>query len=208
MHIFLLRHGADTRGSGSGTDPDPDLTPTGHRQAAAAADWLASQPVNHLVSGNSLRAVQTAAAVAARTGLVSGTDWRLNEVDHAPDRPAGRPRPALPGPALPPRLRPSTPGRPGGESWHEFVGRVASFVSELCLTSAAADGHVLVTHSGVFDALLEGLTGGSAAARVELAVSHGGITHWEYRPAEPGGPWRLHAHNSTGHLAPAPGWLA
>ncbi|WP_336213307.1 bifunctional RNase H/acid phosphatase [Nonomuraea sp. LPB2021202275-12-8] len=83
--LILLRHGetslsVERRFSGLG---DPELTPNGLAQAAAAAEKLSRDPYKLDVIVTSLlgRAQQTAAAVAARTGLDVETDEDLRETD-------------------------------------------------------------------------------------------------------------------------------
>ena len=83
--IYLLRHGeADyqpvrqRQWPGSMADLAP-LSPRGSRQAAAAAENLAGVGATRLVSSPFTRAVQTAAAVACRTGLTIGVEFDLHE---------------------------------------------------------------------------------------------------------------------------------
>ncbi|MEU6725337.1 bifunctional RNase H/acid phosphatase [Nonomuraea wenchangensis] len=83
--LLLLRHGEtelslERRFSGLG---DPELTPNGLAQAEAAAVRLSREPYRPdvIVSSPLKRARQTAAAVAARTGLDVEVDDELREAD-------------------------------------------------------------------------------------------------------------------------------
>ncbi|MEV4284041.1 bifunctional RNase H/acid phosphatase [Nonomuraea bangladeshensis] len=83
--LLLLRHGEtelslERRFSGLG---DPELTPNGLSQAEAAAVRLSREPYRPdvIVSSPLKRARQTAAAVAARTGLDVEVDDELREAD-------------------------------------------------------------------------------------------------------------------------------
>ncbi|AQT74803.1 MULTISPECIES: histidine phosphatase family protein [Streptomyces] len=190
MHLFLLRHAEDRRRK---HDPHhPFLTALGRRQAEAAAHWLAERRPTEIRTSTLPRARQTADVVAHHAGLVVREDPRLNEIVWASFG-DGRQLPN-------PREDRLCPPPPGGESWHAFTTRVATCMSELCHRATEHQRIVLVTHSGFFDAVNELLSGG--AGRVELLVSHAGITHWQYRPGDPGGAWLLHQHNVT--VSPQP----
>ncbi|MEV5557329.1 bifunctional RNase H/acid phosphatase [Nonomuraea wenchangensis] len=83
--LLLLRHGEtelslERRFSGLG---DPELTPNGLSQAEAAAVRLSREPYRPdvIVSSPLKRARQTAAAIAARTGLDVEVDDELREAD-------------------------------------------------------------------------------------------------------------------------------
>ncbi|MFD3549948.1 bifunctional RNase H/acid phosphatase, partial [Streptomyces sp. NPDC058655] len=84
--FVLLRHGETAltpqkRFSGSGGS-DPELSPTGHRQAAAVAEALAARgTVQAVVSSPLRRCRETARAVADRLGLTVTVEEGLREVD-------------------------------------------------------------------------------------------------------------------------------
>ncbi|GAA2660643.1 MULTISPECIES: histidine phosphatase family protein [Actinosynnema] len=177
MHLNLLRHGADTRRG------ERSLTVDGRRQAALAGAWLRRAHVTEVRTGALARASATAGIVAGVLGVPAVVDRRLDEIAATS--------------APPPRERRPGAEVAGEECWGAFLERVAALVSELCAEPAPGRRVVLVTHSGVFDAVHELLTG---ARRVELAVAHTGITHWEHRPGSPAGTWLLHRHNATPHL--------
>ncbi|KMO76879.1 Glucosyl-3-phosphoglycerate phosphatase [Mycolicibacterium chlorophenolicum] len=59
--------------------PDYHLSERGQAQAKAVADWLAARDITHVVASPLERAQETAAPIAARHGLVVGTDDELIE---------------------------------------------------------------------------------------------------------------------------------
>lgn len=189
MHLYLLRHAEDRTGK---HDPHSRfLTERGRRQARAAARRLAERRPTELRTSVLPRARQTADIVAEHVGLAVREDPRLNEIAWASFEDGVPPHP---------REDRLCPPPPGAESWHTFMTRVATCLSELCLQATEDQRIVLVTHSGYFDAVNELLQGG--AGRVELLVAHGGITHWQYRPGNLGGVWLLHQHNASSDPSP------
>jgi broad specificity phosphatase PhoE len=81
MTVHLLRHGEVYNPDRVlyGRLPGFRLSELGERQAEAAARWLATRDVTHLVSSPLERARQTAAPLAAATGLDVAVDERLIE---------------------------------------------------------------------------------------------------------------------------------
>ena len=79
--VHLLRHGEVHNPDRLlyGRLPGFRLSDLGERQAELAAKFLAERPVGHLVSSPLERAQQTAAPLAAATGLQIATDERLIE---------------------------------------------------------------------------------------------------------------------------------
>lgn len=72
--IYVVQHGDKERVPG-----DPGLTELGQEQAAAAARWLEGEGLQSLFSSPLRRARETAAAIAAVTGLPVQLDDRLRE---------------------------------------------------------------------------------------------------------------------------------
>ena len=72
--IYLVQHGDKERLAG-----DPGLTELGHGQARATARWLQGSGLQALFSSPLRRARETAAAIAAATGLPVQLDSRLRE---------------------------------------------------------------------------------------------------------------------------------
>lgn len=82
--VHLLRHGEVHNPDGIlyGRLPGYRLSDLGERQAQAAAEWLAQRDIGYLVCSPLQRAQQTAAPLAAATGLHVDTDDRLIEADN------------------------------------------------------------------------------------------------------------------------------
>jgi broad specificity phosphatase PhoE len=82
--VHLLRHGEvhNPERVLYGRLPGFRLSELGVRQAQAAADWLAQRDVGYLVSSPLERAQQTAAPLAAATGLEVALDDRLLEAEN------------------------------------------------------------------------------------------------------------------------------
>ncbi|MDT4923333.1 MAG: hypothetical protein QOG01_1046 [Pseudonocardiales bacterium] len=82
--VHLLRHGEVHNPDRVlyGRLPGFRLSDLGVRQAQAAADWLARLDIGYLVSSPLERAQQTAAPLAAATGLEVAVDDRLIEADN------------------------------------------------------------------------------------------------------------------------------
>lgn len=170
--LSLVRHGQDESDSTGARK----LSNKGLLQAAALAQWaqhaLADVDVD-VVTSSLPRAQETAQVVACALDREYRVDPRLNEIE---------------GHGRIPRLRRSS--STDEESWPSFVARVGSFLEDF---SAVRDIEVLaITHSGVFDAIFELVTGSS---NVELQVDHGALSVWRHRPHDPEGEWLLKAHN-------------
>ena len=80
MELLLIRH-AECRSNNDAPGGDPPLTALGQAQAEAVAEFLAGEEIAHLVAAPSLRAMQTADALAARLGLAVETDAGVAEFD-------------------------------------------------------------------------------------------------------------------------------
>ena len=84
MELILIRHAephrveADANGGGPA---DPGLTTRGREQSARLAEWLAAEPITHVVSSPLRRARETAAPLATRLGLELEVDRELREYD-------------------------------------------------------------------------------------------------------------------------------
>ncbi|MFJ4912909.1 histidine phosphatase family protein [Streptomyces sp. NPDC088726] len=186
MHLYLVRHGRDA----ADDTGERMLTAVGRTQAEAVGTWLAGRAPTRLYCSTLTRARETADIVGEAVGLCPVREPGLNEVAGDDQASAG----------IAPRERRSVPGGLGRESWNGFLERVAACVSELCRDVPTGNCVVLVTHSGFFDAVHELLSG--AGTRVEMAVAHTGVTHWQFRYGTAAGNWVLHQHNGTAHLAP------
>jgi len=82
MELLIVRHARPEEQVLEGQTADPGLTDIGHQQAAAAAEYLSTIHIDHVVSSPMLRARQTAAPlIAMRDGEVELID-DLKESDH------------------------------------------------------------------------------------------------------------------------------
>jgi broad specificity phosphatase PhoE len=82
MRIFCLRHGesANVLARTAGVLPQAPLTPVGRRQAHAAADILAGEPVAAIYSSTAVRAADTAGIIGRTHGLKTVCQAELLEV--------------------------------------------------------------------------------------------------------------------------------
>lgn len=163
--LYLIRHGATEANLASpprlqGRRSDPPLAQLGVRQAEATRDFLAVRPVGHCYCSPLLRAVQTAALVAAPHGVApqplealtecdvgewEGLDWGTVRARH-PD--AYRRFHADPG----------EHGYPGGESFADVHGRAAPALEAL-LQAHPGEAVLVVAHHVVNRTYLAGLLG-------------------------------------------------
>lgn len=175
---------------------ESDLDETGRRQAADAAEKLAELRPSRLVSSDLRRAVETAAELAARTGLEVVYDERLREVDLGGW--SGLTRDDVRS-NFPTEFAAWMAGqdvvRGGGETFAAVGDRVAAAVSEH--RGALADGAgplVLVTHGGtVLSALVKLL---ELPTEVRRRFGPLGNARWtRLTPAADAAGWRLAEHN-------------
>lgn len=156
MDLVLVRHAEPVRLTAAdtgGSPADPGLTARGHEQAARLAAWLAHEPFDAMVTSSKRRAVETAAPIAALTGLEPTVDDGWIEYDARADH-------YIPMEELratdDPRFRAMVEGR-----WHEFGGEPpAEFRARITdaldrIVAAHAGERVLVVcHGGVINVAL------------------------------------------------------
>jgi broad specificity phosphatase PhoE len=163
--LYLIRHGATEANLArpaliQGRRHDPPLARLGVRQAEATRDLLAIRPIDHCYSSPLLRAVQTAAIVAAPHGLAprplealiecdvgrwEGLDWQTIRSREPDDYRRFHANPAQ-------------FGYPGGESFRDVHGRVAPLLDDL-LRRHAGEAVLVVGHHVVNRTYLAGLLG-------------------------------------------------
>lgn len=145
--VHLLRHGeVDNPGRILyGRLPGFRLSDLGERQAQAAADWLAGRDVGLLVSSPLERARQTAAPLAAATGLDVTVDERLIEAaNHLEGRQVAGGKGLFTDPANWKYFR--NPIRPSwGEPYTEIATRVLA-AARAAAVAAGAHEAVCVSH--------------------------------------------------------------
>jgi broad specificity phosphatase PhoE len=180
--LYLIRHGATEANLArppvlQGRRYNPPLAPVGIRQAEATRDFLAIRPVECCYSSPLLRAMQTAAIVAAPHGLPptplealtecdvgawEGLDWQTIR-----SRDGERYRHFM--------ENPTVRGYPGGESFALVQERVHAALDELW-TRHAGEAILVVGHHVVNRTYLAGLLGLQADQARQLRFDNCGIS--------------------------------
>lgn len=144
--LVLVRHGvtAETGPLLSGRRPGIHLSAAGREQAARTAERISVLPVVALVSSPVERCVETAEAIATRTGVAVSRNEGLLEADYGDW--AGRRIDELVKTELWRKVQaaPSTARFPGGESLREMQARIVSALEDL---AAAHPGGMVVAVS-------------------------------------------------------------
>lgn len=81
MDLLIIRHALPLRVEVEGRAADPALSPLGHRQSRAMADWLAPEGIDALYTSPLNRARETAIPLAATTGLEAVVEDGVAEYD-------------------------------------------------------------------------------------------------------------------------------
>ncbi len=180
--LYLIRHGATEANLArparlQGRRHNPPLDRLGVRQAEATRDLLAIRPIDHCYSSPLLRAVQTAAIVAAPHGLSplplepliecdvgrwEGLDWQtIRSLDgegfqrfHA---------------------NPAAFGYPGGESFRQVYERVQPALDDL-LQIHSGESILVVAHHIVNRTYLAGLLGLTPDQAQQVTLDNCGIS--------------------------------
>ena len=180
--LYLIRHGATEANLASpprlqGRRHDPPLAQLGVRQAEATRDFLAVRPIDHCYCSPLLRAVQTAALVAAPHGLApqplealtecdvgrwEGLDWQSIRYLDAETYQRFM-------------LDPAENGYPGGESFADVFRRVAPTIDDL-LRVHAGEGILVVAHHVVNRTYLASLMGLSPDQARQVTLDNCGIS--------------------------------
>ena len=180
--LYLIRHGATEANLArparlQGRRHNPPLARLGVRQAEATRDFLAVRPIDHCYSSPLLRAVQTAAIVAAPHGVSPEPVDELTECDvgrwEGLDWQAVR---YLDAEAHQRFLdNPAEHGYPGGESFADVHRRVAPVLDAL-LERHAGQSVLVVGHHVVNRTYLAGLLGLGPAQARQVALDNCGIS--------------------------------
>lgn len=149
MSIILIRHGETPLNVARMLQPaDTPLSTTGQAQARAVAARMAGMQLAGIVSSDLPRALHTAQAIAAATGVALSTTPLLHERNFGDLR--GQPYDTL---GFNPLTM--TEATPGGESSEAFVQRVAlAFAHIVALRASLGGSLAVVTHGLVIRALL------------------------------------------------------
>ncbi len=180
--LYLIRHGATEANLArpprlQGRRHNPPLSRLGVRQAEATRDLLAIRPIDRCYSSPLLRAVQTAAIVAAPHGLTPQTLDALTECDvgrwegldwqtiRALDSEGFRRFHAHPGEF----------GYPGGESFRDVHDRVTPALDKL-LEIHVGESILVVAHHIVNRTYLAGLLGLTPDQANQVTLDNCGIS--------------------------------
>ena len=204
--LILVRHGASADAvSGESFEliegqSNPPLSPAGEAQARAVAERLAPEPAAGIFISTLGRTAQTAAPLAARTGLEPVVLPDLREV-HVGELEGGRFRIAM-AERDPVFARLVAEQRweviPGAESSAALAARVRAAAEHVAVAVGPGAAAVVITHGGVIAELCRQATGSEPFAF--LHVDNASITRIV---VELDGRWLLRSFNDTTHLAGA-----
>jgi broad specificity phosphatase PhoE len=200
--LYLVRHGATEANLArpariQGRRHNPPLARIGVRQAEATRDFLARRRIDHCYSSPLLRAVQTAAIVAAPHGLSplpldaltecdvgrwEGLDWQTVRYLDAESHERFHADPAA-------------FGYPGGESFADVHVRVVAAIDEL-LARHASESILVVAHHVVNRTYLAGLLGLGPGKARQVSLDNCGISV----VLREGGKTRVGTLNAAFHL--------
>ena len=180
--LYLIRHGATEANLArparlQGRRHNPPLARLGVRQAEATRDLLAIRPIDHCYSSPLLRAVQTAAIVAAPHGLSPQPLEALTECDvgrwEGLDWQTIR---SLDGDGFQRfHANPAEFGYPGGESFRQVYERVKPALDDL-LQIHAGESLLVVAHHIVNRTYLAGLLGLTPDQAQQVTLDNCGIS--------------------------------
>jgi broad specificity phosphatase PhoE len=192
VKVHLLRHGQVRAESGNF---DPDLDECGLRQAQQLALRLRSWGLTALYSSDLKRALQTAQAVAAQTGLELARDARLREIDMGAVLLQGWG--AYPEEYAVWRRHTQDLPYPGGENGAQVRQRVEAALAEM---AARAGGDIgVVTHGGVIRVMLSVCLGMGLEQRFRFTpVANCSISSLIYEPGS--GCIQVERVNDSAHL--------
>lgn len=156
---------------------DPALSTEGLAQARAAAAAVSAERPSALVCSPSRRALETAAPIAAATGLVPEPDPRLREIEFGAFEGLTFAEAEARDPVTW-REWMEHPGRvrfPGGECWEDVRSRALEVFEAIAAAPHAAPVAV-VTHGGVIRALLSEALALPAERTFRMEIAFGSLT--------------------------------
>lgn len=176
---------------------DSPLTPAGEAQAAAIAGRLAGERFDRLVSSDLGRALQTARAIAGRTGHAVVTDARFRERNYGVAEGLTYGEIGEGHPEIFARVRDADPDYavPGGESRRQLFERVRDAFESL---ARAAEGArvAVVCHGGVLAALYRHVNGIPVGAARAIPIPNASYNALVFDA----GRWTVEAWADTAHL--------
>lgn len=188
MRLILIRHadpdeGFQGRCYGS---LDVGLSPLGRRQVQELVDALAGVEVSAVLSSPRRRAHETAAAIAARHGLVVEPVSSLRELDFGELEGRRYDEIAQERPELFAQWMeaPTSVTFPGGEGYEDLRARTVAWLERLLATGS--DGTVVaVSHGGVIRALVSHILEVPSARIFRIAVATASLTTISWHEGEP-----------------------
>lgn len=188
--ILVVRHGeTDSNAARIVQFPDARLSAAGRRQAERLAARVAACGIAHILCSDMTRALETAAPIAALTGLPVTADPLLRERDFGDLR--GTPYTEL---RVDPFALDYAP--PNGETWADFHARVAQAWTLVTQLASRVSGSLLVvTHGLVCHAL--------AQRHLQLGIGEAMPERWHntamtWIDAAP--PWKVQRLHCIQHL--------
>ena len=203
IEVILVRHGASQAAVEDQPfellegQADPALSPAGERQAQLVADHLRHEPLSALYVTPLRRTAQTAAPLAAATGLEPVVvpelrEVHLGELDGGAFRIAVRRRDPIVTEVF---RRQRWDVIPGAESHDALGARVRDSI--LSIAARHPDACVAAfTHGGVIANIIAAAT--SARPFAFLGADNGSISHIVVTPER----WIVRRFNDTAHLTP------
>ena len=198
-HLLAIRHGEtdwNSQGRFQG-HLDSALSPEGRAQAEALGEYLARERFDLLLCSDLCRALQTASAIAMRTGHEIVVEPRLRERRMGIFQGLTPAEAQASYPEEYARFRTHDPDYviPGGESMRELFGRSVACFTELArrhagLTLAA------VTHGGVIAMLYRHARAMPLQAPRDFPLHNSGVNRFRHRQ----GAWQLQSWGEVGHL--------
>jgi probable phosphoglycerate mutase len=194
MQLILVRHAQPVRAHNPEGPADPGLSELGRWQAQRLCDWLAPEPIDHIVTSPKRRAIETVGAIIAGGSADHIVIDDLDEIDR------------LSNTYFPTELLATE----GGDYWDAIVrrdweaigwdppdvfhGRVVSAWEQL-LQQRPGERVLVACHGGVVRRIVAHLLGLSAHIRVE--IDYASITRVQLD--DKGAP-SLVSMNETGHF--------
>lgn len=205
-HLYLIRHGeawANVQPVVAGMRGDRGLTPRGVGQAERLRDRLAQGEIaaDVLIASTLPRARQTAEIIQPAFGLPITFDdevqeLRIGEADGMTNQAAWT-QFGFPDFDAHPLRRIA----PGGESWGEFMLRVATALTRIA-AEHAGKRIVIVCHGGVIDGAFMHFfqMPTNVLPPTDFHTRNTSITHWERLDRRGRALWRLNSYNDIAHL--------
>ncbi len=190
MAIYVARHGeTELNAARVFQRPSTPLSPRGRQQAEQLAVRLTPLGITRILTSDLARALETAEAVAIRTGAPLVVDPRLRERDFGDIR--GTPYDSL---GRDPFALDYEP--PNGETWAAFLARVAEAWRRVVELAALTDGNLaVVTHGLVCRALVDRHLVLAAGTSAPTIWGNTALTEIDATP-----PWTVRLLACTAHL--------